>query len=100
MACIFDKKFKNSLNVFILAVEMERVECVYVSHSAVLNRLLSLLSLTAEQRLNSGIPRKLLDEPWTKTSSSAFVGECGEWANVNGLVFHTVLNQTVCSTLG
>lgn len=44
-------------------------DTVLTEKAATLNRLLSLLSLTAAQRLNSDIAKKPLDDCWMKTWS-------------------------------
>lgn len=62
--------------------------------AAILNRLLSLLSLTAVQRLNSDTAEKAQDESWTKTLLLEGSGS-GRWANLSGTVDHclsTLLN--------
>lgn len=49
-------------------------DTVLTEKAAILNRLLSLLSLTAVQRLNSDTAKKSLDDSWTKKFSLLLEG--------------------------
>lgn len=76
-----------------LCVCVRLSDTALTENAAVLNILLSLLSLTAEQRLNSDTAEKALDSKSLLLEGSG----PGGWDNLSGTVSHRLSTLLICS---